>query len=606
VTPEQFRTRTHGRDPAAEPGDASASPPGALWSLRVEDATGALTWHELTLDAYDVGREAGRAIRLASREVSRLHARLERDGGGDWWLVPEAERADTLVNGKPARGRRRLAPWDDVLVGDFHLRLVPREGAGRTPERLRELLTPFLDGEDEAGRAPPARVRIYEGPLGGHDVRLDKGVVVFGSGPDVTVPLEGSGAEGVYVEFRAVKGGIEVVDRSQRQSMTINGHELRRCELVSDELVGIGDVERQRKDSRDALEVRFLPSERRPDLDTTPAPRHARPPRPATGGAGRAQDVPSSPPPDATDRVLGATGAVPLPRDTALTVSRDTAVDLVSPHGPPAEGRGPTPPPPSWPDGGAPGASEPPTSRTLHDVVAVSAPPSSGSAPSTVPAPPPSSRPPSSGRSREPSTEPCPPPTPPTVPPPSASRADAQSLGRMDASADGGSTSLHRAGVALASLVVAVVLLWLWWKPSPTPGIAGPTPRPTASDVATSVPGPASVTYPTAHTPPSAPEPPPVPPPRRAPAPSADALPRQVPPVRPRAPAPVSASGATEPNEPAEINAQDALRRRLEAKARTGKATTGELQTLLTLCHGQRDAACVALAKAQLAPKEAP
>jgi hypothetical protein len=366
VTPEHFRNPAPGVAAAPAPGvDSHAGPPGGPCSLRVEDAGGAVTWHALELDAYDVGRDVEPGIRLASRDVSRLHARLERDDAGIWWVVPRAERASTLVNGRPTRDRRQLAPWDDVQLGTFHLRLVPREVPGHWPDRLRELLMPFVD-DDMVGRAPPARVRIYEGPLGGHDVRLDRGVVVFGAGPDVTVPLEGRRAQGVCVEFRAVRDGFEVVDRSERPSLTVNGQELRRFELASDELVGIGDVELQRKDGRDALRVRFLPGERRPGQDTTPAP-----------GKGAHEGAASSPAPDVTIRTLGAPGEAqgadtdpgtgPLTPDAAPRGVRDTAVDLIAPYEPPSDGPGPATGPPTWPDGSALGPDESPTSRTVRD-----------------------------------------------------------------------------------------------------------------------------------------------------------------------------------------------------------------------------------------------
>lgn len=387
MTSEHFRHPAPGVDAAPAPrGRPNEGPPIGPCSLRVEDASGDVTWHALELDAYDVGREVERGIRLASREVSRLHARLERDAAGRWWVAPVAERARTLVNGKPARDRRRLAPWDDVQLGPFHLRLVPRGASGDGPDRLRELLLPFVE-DDMVGRPPPARVRLYEGPLGGHDVRLDRGVVVFGAGPDATVPLEGRRHGGVCVEFRAVRGGFEVVDRSERPGMTVNGHELRRFELSSDELVGIGDVERQRKDSRDALRVRFLPGERRVGLDTTPAP----------DASGR-EAVASSPAPDATARTLGAPGEAsgadtdpgggpPTPADVAPRGAHDTAVDLVAPHEAPASSGPATDPAPGPPS--PPGVAPAPGAMGFFDEAARRAlvPSAAPARPDAVPAP---------------------------------------------------------------------------------------------------------------------------------------------------------------------------------------------------------------------------
>jgi hypothetical protein len=108
--------------------------------------------------------------------------------------------------------------------------------------------------------------------------------------------------------------------------------------------------------------------------------------------------------------------------------------------------------------------------------------------------------------------------------------------------------------------------------------------------------------------PPTAPRPPEAPSARAPQPPASSAAPRAPAPSRvPQRPPTAPSNGQDEARErDASEDAQEALRRRLEAKAKSGRATTGELQTLLNLCAQARDAACVAQAKAQLAPKEAP
>jgi predicted component of type VI protein secretion system len=69
-----------------------------------------------------IGRGIGADLRLAwDREVSRIHAELERLGGG-WGLSDDGLSANgTFVNGERLRGRRRLAGGDRIRIGKTEL-----------------------------------------------------------------------------------------------------------------------------------------------------------------------------------------------------------------------------------------------------------------------------------------------------------------------------------------------------------------------------------------------------------------------------------------------------------------------------------------------------
>ena len=79
-----------------------------------------------------IGRGAAADLRLAwDREVSRIHAELERLGGG-WALVDDGLSANgTFVNGERILGRRRLASGDELRVGTSRLtfRSMSQEGS---------------------------------------------------------------------------------------------------------------------------------------------------------------------------------------------------------------------------------------------------------------------------------------------------------------------------------------------------------------------------------------------------------------------------------------------------------------------------------------------
>jgi hypothetical protein len=172
-----------------------------------------------------------------------------------------------------------------------------------------------------------------------------------------------------------------------------------------------------------------------------------------------------------------------------------------------------------------------------------------------------------------------------------------------------------RYGAALGAVgVAAVVALWLLW---PTPPEPVTTPPPVAS--ARTGPERVAVASASARTPAVGEAVPrataggvtaartaeprvPVVSTGKTPAARASARPRGVPSA---APVPKEESDGGE-REASVDDQQEVQRKRLEARAESGKASTDELQRLLSLCAQTRDAACVARTKARMTAKEAP
>jgi FHA domain-containing protein len=92
------------------------------------DGAGQQVLHELAGEPVTVGRGADCDVGLAwDREVSRLHAQLERVGG-QWVLVDDGlSRNGSFVNGERVVGRRRLRDGDRLCFGDTPV--VYRAGA---------------------------------------------------------------------------------------------------------------------------------------------------------------------------------------------------------------------------------------------------------------------------------------------------------------------------------------------------------------------------------------------------------------------------------------------------------------------------------------------
>ncbi len=144
------------------------------------DADGELTLVTLGDGRVVIGRDAGNDLALPwDREVSRVHALLERLAGS-WTVVDDdLSRNGTFVNGPRVRGRRRLNDRDAIRVGGTQaLYRNPADEAGETarvaehaevagitPGQRRVLVslcTPFLVAS-EPGATPPSNSELAGG-----------------------------------------------------------------------------------------------------------------------------------------------------------------------------------------------------------------------------------------------------------------------------------------------------------------------------------------------------------------------------------------------------------------------------------------------------------
>lgn len=102
--------------------------------LALRDGAGALLLRPLEREQVTVGRAAENDVALPwDPEVSRAHARLERQAGR-WTVVDEGlSRNGTFVGGVRVAGRRALEPGDLVTVGSTTLVFrAPPPDAGET------------------------------------------------------------------------------------------------------------------------------------------------------------------------------------------------------------------------------------------------------------------------------------------------------------------------------------------------------------------------------------------------------------------------------------------------------------------------------------------
>ncbi|MEX2253325.1 MAG: FHA domain-containing serine/threonine-protein kinase [Thermoleophilaceae bacterium] len=145
--PEQTRLRSGVS--ADEPASGAA---GAGEQLLVTDGTA--KGRRLTLsDEFVIGRAASGDGRLGDDpELSRRHARVTRDAGGQLTIEDLGSANGTLVNGERVSERRALNVGDSVRVGGTTLELTEPEQEAPAPEPEQEPPAP----EPEQEPPPPA------------------------------------------------------------------------------------------------------------------------------------------------------------------------------------------------------------------------------------------------------------------------------------------------------------------------------------------------------------------------------------------------------------------------------------------------------------------
>lgn len=99
----------------------------AAWKLIIEDDAGKTIVVPLARDEITIGRKEGNTIRLTERNVSRQHARLQRENG-QVFIHDLESYTGVRINGDRIRGAVEVREGDLIEIGDYHLALQA-EGA---------------------------------------------------------------------------------------------------------------------------------------------------------------------------------------------------------------------------------------------------------------------------------------------------------------------------------------------------------------------------------------------------------------------------------------------------------------------------------------------
>jgi ABC-type multidrug transport system ATPase subunit/ABC-type multidrug transport system permease subunit len=183
------------------------------------DAPAATILHQgrrITLgpEGLQLGRVEGNDIQIASKAVSRQHARIIPVDGGHW-VVDLGSRNGTVLNGERFYGESRwLSNGDTIVVGGEPLR--------------------FLTGQEThfAGSAPLATAT--------HAIRFDGDRLTIGRDEGNDVVLDDPNVSRFHAEILRRDGQIEVRDLASRNGTRLDGQPARSAALRTGSEIGIG------------------------------------------------------------------------------------------------------------------------------------------------------------------------------------------------------------------------------------------------------------------------------------------------------------------------------------------------------------------------------
>ena len=175
--------------------DELGTVPAVAWAmLTVTGPDGRPRRISLTRPTFQMGRSrtAGNDLVLdADEQISKAHARLEREGDGSWTLYDLASTNGVRVNGARVSGNRALQDGDTLTLGSTALafeQTAPRASSPISPGPVSAGgVSRALDALEARLAAPPRRARLI-GPDGDAHVLASETLIGRAVTSDIILP----------------------------------------------------------------------------------------------------------------------------------------------------------------------------------------------------------------------------------------------------------------------------------------------------------------------------------------------------------------------------------------------------------------------------------
>ncbi len=210
-----------------------------MWKLTIEDDQASKTVVHLVRDEYTIGRAEDNAIRLTERNISRHHARVQKDSSGTWHLYDVESYNGCYVNGQRVGGGLPLGHGDLVQFGDY--RLVVEDEASEQGRSDRVQTVPGLPRLNVSTQTD--RLIELVGPEPGSEFALSQRRMIIGRGEECDISINHPSVSRVHAEIIPFGDGrYEVRDLQSANGIRVNAVELPQSLLDARDVLELGDV----------------------------------------------------------------------------------------------------------------------------------------------------------------------------------------------------------------------------------------------------------------------------------------------------------------------------------------------------------------------------
>ncbi len=257
-----------------------------MYKLVISDDEGKQTTVPLVRDEVTIGRKEGNTIRLTERNVSRRHARLQKQNG-NYLLQDLGSYNGIVINGQRLLDSQSLKHGDQILIGDYKLAILeeatsqiqaPPPSSNGVHDTL-EAIPPAAPPASKPASNPPMHVpsasptqRISAPPLAPpptaaavveqvpEEIRalrlvflapagapapfaLDRLPIILGRSEVADISLPFSSISREHARLSVQGGALVIEDLGSSNGVTVNGEKQPRAALEPGDQVALGVVE---------------------------------------------------------------------------------------------------------------------------------------------------------------------------------------------------------------------------------------------------------------------------------------------------------------------------------------------------------------------------
>jgi pSer/pThr/pTyr-binding forkhead associated (FHA) protein len=230
-----------------------------VWLIKALDRDGREIGHfELVSGELTIGREADRQLVLQSASVSRRHARIVVDNGGQPLIVDEGSSNGVLVNGVKISGPTPVGPQSRIDIAEFRIAvesmhpdpyaapppvMAPQPLPPMTPQPLAPVSVAAL-GAQPISMPMESGLRIVAegGPYDGRVFELRPGIMGVGRAVDNDLVFEDPSLSRKHARVMREGDRLEVEDLGSSNGTYINNRKITRAPLGPGDVLRFGDL----------------------------------------------------------------------------------------------------------------------------------------------------------------------------------------------------------------------------------------------------------------------------------------------------------------------------------------------------------------------------